>query len=78
MKFRFPTKARGYVAYVFYFLKDTFVYANIFYLSVPQKSRIRTQTMSAETAKWFLATFTGIINLLYDSVVQNGQLNSIS
>jgi len=29
--------------------------------------------MIAETANWFFATF--LINLLYDFVVQNGQLN---
>jgi len=28
------SKARGYVAYVLYFLNDTYVYANVFYFSV--------------------------------------------
>jgi len=42
-------------------------------LAYVNKNRIRTQTMIAETANWFFATF--VINLLSDSVVQNGQFN---
>ena len=42
-------------------------------LAYVNKNRIRTQTMIAETANWFFATF--IVNLLPDSVVQNGQFN---
>jgi len=66
-------KARGYVAYVFYFLKDTFVfYFSVAYVTM---NRIRRpmQTMIAETANWFFATI--LINLLSDFVVQNGRLN---
>jgi len=42
-------------------------------LAYVNKNRIRKQTMIAETANWFFATF--IVNLLPDSVVQNGQFN---
>jgi len=69
-------KARGYDAYVFYFLKDAFVvlrtltYSILAYVNM---NRTRTQTMIAETANWFFATV--LINLLFDFVMQNGQLN---
>jgi len=48
----------------------TLAYSILAYIN---KNRIRTQTMIAETANWFFATF--VINLLSDSVVQNGQFN---
>jgi len=40
---------------------------NVFYFSVRKKNRKSTQTMIAETANWFFATF--VINILSDTVV---------
>jgi len=45
-------------------------------LAYVNKNRIRTQTIIAQTANWFFATF--VINLLSDSVVLNCQFNYIS
>ena len=42
-------------------------------LAYVNQNRIRTQTMIAETANWFFATF--VVHLLSNSVVQNGQFN---
>jgi len=39
--------------------------------SILNKNRIRRQTIIAQTANWFFATF--VISLLSDSVVLNGQ-----
>jgi len=48
----------------------TLTYSILAYVNM---NRIRKQTMIAEAANWFFATF--IVNLLPDSVVQNGQFN---
>ena len=42
-------------------------------LAYVNKNRIRTETVIAEAANWFFATV--LINLLSDSVAQNGQFN---